>query len=881
MSSKAGRNEEEDINKYFSKTTELVKYGWGDMSLRAYQVAGVNWIIDRVSNGQGCILGDEMGLGKTCQTIAVLTYIHGKSASRHPHLVVCPRSVLENWQQEFKRFAPGLKTQIFIGEKEQRQELAAKITKERRKGHIEFDVLITTYEICLKDSTFLHSLEWNVLVVDEAHRLKNLNSLLYKTLSEWDFTTSVLLTGTPVQNNLRELYALLSFIAPKKFPPSDHEDFEDRFSKVEKSASVLHKLLKPYLLLRRKNEVLKDLPNKSQVVLTHGISKLQVKLYKAILTKDVGVFESSTAPGRQTTSLMNILMQLRKCVNHPYLFDGVEPEPFALGEHLVEASEKLVVIDKLLKHLKATGHKVLMFSQMVRMLDILQDYLGYRGYSYERLDGSVRGEERYLAVQSFNTNEDTFVFLLSTKAGGQGINLTSADTVIFVDSDFNPQNDLQAAARAHRIGQTRPVKIIRLVSKNTVEEIILNRAEEKLKLTSTVIKEGEFSLGAGKQALFTDNKVKLLDILKYGVDELFGEGGNEEVKLDLKAILGPTSSGEWQPEEGPTSQEEEEDEGILEDAPQSMYVFEGTDYKIQEPSDADKDAFERLIETGKEELQSNLLEDRPSRNKRQPSVFMGGLPEVSRQPRRKLTPEELAERKKKREEATKRRAKEVEEQEMRRAQAMRKKRDELWKTNGYKSCNVELEESEDEEDEEDMDAFDDDADDDGNSRKDILYVSGDVTQPKPTNCHNNIIVHCADDSGGWGKGGIFTAISSRSTIPEEQYELAGQMKDLALGDCHVISLDKEGSSAEHSWVALIIAQHRDKHGRLSGIKLPALREGLEKVHRKAQELKASVHLPRIGHDTPAFNWYGTEKLIKKHLASKGIPTYIKSKPPVK
>jgi len=169
----------------------------------------------------------------------------------------------------------------------------------------------------------------------------------------------------------------------------------------------------------------------------------------------------------------------------------VEPEPFELGEHLVDASGKLQVIDQLLVFLKARGHKVLMFSQMARMLDIIQDYLGYRGYSYERLDGSVRGEERYLAIQNFNETEETFIFLLSTRAGGQGLNLMSADTVIFVDNDFNPQNDLQAAARAHRIGQTRPVKVIRLVARSTVEEIVLKRADDKLKLTNTVIEGGK------------------------------------------------------------------------------------------------------------------------------------------------------------------------------------------------------------------------------------------------------------------------------------------------------------------------------------------------------------------------------------------------------
>ncbi|KAL5477821.1 hypothetical protein EMCRGX_G024669 [Ephydatia muelleri] len=253
-------------------------------------------------------------------------------------------------------------------------------------------------------------------------------------------------------------------------------------------ASMLHFVLQPFLLRRVKSEVLLDLPEKSEVILYTGLSAVQKKLYKAILTKDVSAFGESGSK----TRLMNVLVQLRKCVNHPYLFDGVEPEPFEAGEHLIEASGKLFIIDKLLAHLKSRGHRVLMFSQMTRMLDVIQDY---RGYTYERLDGSVRGEERFLAVKNFSNDPESFVFLLSTRAGGQGLNLVGADTIIFVDSDFNPQNDLQAAARAHRIGQIRPVKVIRLLGKNTVEKVILKRAYAKLELTATVIEGGQFSHG--------------------------------------------------------------------------------------------------------------------------------------------------------------------------------------------------------------------------------------------------------------------------------------------------------------------------------------------------------------------------------------------------
>ncbi|XP_076113824.1 chromodomain-helicase-DNA-binding protein 1-like isoform X3 [Mytilus galloprovincialis] len=871
-------SDSEDKNvteKYIKSNKDLNAIGWADsIPLRIYQLSGVNWLIDCYKKEHGAILGDEMGLGKTCQTIAFILYNQRSKKKAQPSLVVCPRSVLENWEAEIKRFAPTLKVLCYTGDKEKRNELAQNM---KNKSH-NINILVTTYELCLKDSGFLSSIPWTCLVVDEAHRLKNNESQLHLTLKEWDIPHSVLLTGTPVQNNLQELYSLLSFIAPRKFRKSGQEKFVNKFSDMDKSGmKELHSLLKPYLLRRTKDEVLKDLPKKSEIVMFHGISKLQKKLYKAILTKDISAFETVNYRGEMSSpSLMNILMQLRKCVNHPYLFDGVEPEPFMIGDHLIDVSGKLALMDKMLTYLKSAGHKVLLFSQMTHMLDILQDYLGYRGYTYERLDGSVRGEERFIAVQNFNKNEDTFVFLLSTRAGGQGLNLVAADTVIFVDSDFNPQNDLQAAARAHRIGQTRPVKIVRLIGKNTVEEIILKRAEDKLKLTEKVIEEGEFSLGLSKQKLFTDDKVKLTDILKFGVEDLLKDDDSSELDLDFTELLGPTVGGEWQVKEEDIEDKKEADQSDEEmhddQGPQSMYVFEGTDYS-KEPSTADQKAFEELIEASRVVLEEGLGE---RSLRRTTSLLMGPLAEGGRKPRKQITPEEMEERKRKKKEAAEKKAKLAEEQEIRRAQERRKKMEDLWKANSYTSARVEVP-SDEEDEEENLSQIDFDQEDDENKPRSraIHYISGDVMKPVDTGSSVNLIVHCADDSGGWGKGGVFTAISKRSEVPEKQYELAGNLFDLALGDCHLIPLDEDMDEVDtENWLALLIAQHRDKRNNLSGIKLPALREGLQAVYYAAKTRSASVHLPRIGYDTPGFNWYGTERLIKKHLASKGIPTYI-------
>ncbi|XP_030837594.1 chromodomain-helicase-DNA-binding protein 1-like isoform X1 [Strongylocentrotus purpuratus] len=856
--------------------------GLKDITLRPYQLEGANWMIQRFHRKHGCILGDEMGLGKTCQTISLLVYILGSEleCSEDPALVVSPLSVMGNWQDELKRFAPHLKVVSYTGDKEYRGELRHEL-----RSMENVNVILTTYEICLKDESFFQKFSWSALIVDEAHRLKNQNSLLHQSLKELDIRHIVLLTGTPIQNNLRELFALLSFVAPRVFRPSladkfveTYEDMSDDHVKDE-----LHSMLLPFLLRRTKNEVVLDLPKKTEVILFHGLTALQKKLYKAILTKDHAAFEQNVdmvGMPRTRTSLMNTLMQLRKCVNHPYIFDGVEPEPFELGEHLVDCSGKLHLLDKLLMSLWQQGHKVLLFSQMTRMLDILQDYLGFRGYEYERLDGSVRGEERYLAVKNFNQRDDTFVFLLSTKAGGQGLNLVGADTVIFVDSDYNPQNDLQAAARAHRIGQTRPVKIIRLIGRDSVEELILQRADEKLKLTNDVIEGGKFSLGTSNSGL-AGNATQLADMLKFGLDKILQSEESSVKDLDLEEILGASAGGEWMVDERKDEEDKEEekmedDEGSDEEKGH-MYMFEGKDYS-KETSAADKKAFDEMMSA-----QIALIEEeaggsrtmRKGRGQRGDSLeMMSVLPTVARK-RKQLTEEEKAERKKKREENAAKRAKLMEEAEMQRAEERRRRLKDMWEARGYESSNVAMETEEDEDDEASEDGNVDlsgDAEDVGVA---LRYVRGDVTHPINTGDQDAIVVHCVDDSGSWGHGGLFSALARRSPQPERLYELAGKMRDLNLGDAHLVPIDDVVSrEAGKDWVALIVAQHRDKNNHLSGIKLTALDKGLQRLYKAAKKCNGTVHLPRIGHSTPAFNWYGTERLIRKHLASRGVPTSI-------
>ncbi|XP_017278857.1 chromodomain-helicase-DNA-binding protein 1-like isoform X2 [Kryptolebias marmoratus] len=841
--------------------SDVEKFGLTGIQLRGYQLDGVQWLTECLKNQQGCILGDEMGLGKTCQTISLLLYVSGALGKKVPFLVLSPLSVLENWRKELERFAPSLAVLCYKGDKERR----AEVQRETKTRH--FHVLLTTYELCLKDASFLKRWSWKVLVVDEAHRLKNQNSLLYRTLTEFSVGFRVLLTGTPIQNDLQELYSLLSFVQPSVFAAEDTGSFVDAYANVRNQpglAAELQSVLEPFLLRRVKSEVAVDLPKKTELVVYHGMSALQKKYYKAVLMKDAEAF--GNAHGSKNR-LLNILMNLRKCVNHPYLFDGVEPEPFEMGEHLIEASGKLSLLDSLLAFLHKGGHRILLFSQMTRMLDILQDYMEYRGYSYERLDGSVRGEERNLAVKNFSS-KDIFVFLLSTKAGGVGMNLTAADTVIFVDSDFNPQNDLQAAARCHRIGQNRPVKVIRLLARDTVEEIMYSRAVSKLQLTNTVIEEGRFSLL--DQAQSAAAGLQLSEILKFGIDTLLSSDESSIQEVKLGKILGASCGGQWMDDEdlSPLEEEEEETEDGSESEVQNhMYLFEGKDYS-KDPSSEDQKSFERLLEEQLAEFQKAAGEGRALRHKAGVSLSVAlGIPARKRKP---LSETELELRRQRREEAAAKRAKTQEDTKKRQQEQKQKKKMAWWESCGYRSFCLPAVDSEEEEEEEDDSSM---WSTDSNST-DIHYVLGDVTHPH-TAKGDAVIVHCVDDSGRWGRGGLFTALEVRSDEPRKQYELAGKMKDLELGNVLLFPIDDKQSRLDgQDRLALIVAQQRHKSNNLSGILLSALDEGLSKISTAAKRSKASVHLPRIGHATKGFNWYGMERLIRKHLASRGVPTFI-------
>ncbi|PLW09074.1 hypothetical protein PCANC_23943 [Puccinia coronata f. sp. avenae] len=650
-------------------------------TLRPYQLAGMHWLATLYENGLNGILADEMGLGKTLQTIAFLCYLRERGVWG-PFLIVCPLSTVANWVNEFERFCPTVPVVLYHGSKDERENLRSTrlappkdepkawlgkaLGPSRRSGPQNkrgggvpktnwtrpntketFPIVVTSYEIVMNDCQFLRQYAWSFIVVDESHRLKNLECKLVQELKSYQSANRLLLTGTPLHNNLKELWSLLNFILPEVF--DDYSSFEQWFdlssvtaasdsaaalstAQAQHIVTSLHAILKPFLLRRVKSEVETNLPKKKEYLLTAPLTSQQKELYDAVINRDLRRFlvnqktqagltnksdilpseennkkrsrspsppvENHTLPSSAKKSrkgqldtagssseedtpiskmpkarklrnlsrraaasrksvgykektdsqffkevetgecdeidytwdetqqtkdksdkhenmtqeehigqmaqrsvnqmkLLNMVMQLRKVCNHPWLFDWpIDPKTGEqlVGQGLISASGKMLLLDKLLKGLFDRGHKVLVFSQFTSMLDIIQDWATeLKRWKVCRIDGVTRQESRREQMKEFNEGQGPnacHLFLLSTRAGGVGINLVAADTVILFDSDWNPQQDLQAQDRVHRIGQTKPVLVFRLVSGNTIESKMLEKAGQKRKLETLVIGNG-------------------------------------------------------------------------------------------------------------------------------------------------------------------------------------------------------------------------------------------------------------------------------------------------------------------------------------------------------------------------------------------------------
>ncbi|KAG5954487.1 hypothetical protein E4U57_004437 [Claviceps arundinis] len=507
--------------------------------MRDYQVAGLNWLISLHENGISGILADEMGLGKTLQTISFLGYLRHIAGITGPHLVVVPKSTLDNWKREFARWTPEVNVLVLQGAKEERT-----ILINERLVDEKFDVCITSYEMILREKSHLKKFAWEYIIIDEAHRIKNEESSLSQIIRLFQSRNRLLITGTPLQNNLHELWALLNFLLPDVF--GDSEAFDQWFSGQGRDQDTvvqqLHRVLRPFLLRRVKSDVEKSLLPKKEINVYLGMSEMQVKWYQKILEKDIDAVNGAGGKRESKTRLLNIVMQLRKCCNHPYLFEGAEPgPPYTTDEHLIYNAGKMAVLDKLLARLEKQGSRVLIFSQMSRLLDILEDYCVFREYKYCRIDGGTAHEDRIAAIDEYNKpGSEKFIFLLTTRAGGLGINLTTADIVVLYDSDWNPQADLQAMDRAHRIGQTKQVVVYRFVTDNAIEEKVLERAAQKLRLDQLVIQQGRAQTAAKAAA----NKDELLSMIQHGAEKVFqskgtiGDLGKQKLDDDdIDAIL--------------------------------------------------------------------------------------------------------------------------------------------------------------------------------------------------------------------------------------------------------------------------------------------------------------------------------------------------------
>merc|ERR1719447_1636429 len=542
--------------------------------MRDYQIRGLNWMISLYENNINGILADEMGLGKTLQTISLLGYMKHYRSVSGPHMILVPKSTLANWMNEFKKWCPTLRAVCLIGDQETRNTFIRDVMMPGG-----WDVCVTSYEMLIREKSVFKKFNWKYMVIDEAHRIKNEESKLSVVIREIKTSNRLLLTGTPLQNNLHELWALLNFLLPEVFNSSD--DFDEWFNTNnafgdDTLIQRLHSVLKPFLLRRLKSEVEKSLLPKKEVKIFFGLTKMQRDWYTKILMKDIDIVNG--AGKQEKMRLQNILMQLRKCTNHPYLFDGAEPgPPYTTDEHLVNNSAKLMVVDKLLPKLQAQGSRVLIFTQMQRILDILEDYCWFRGWKYCRIDGGTAHEDRDRQIQEYNAEgSEKFIFMLSTRAGGLGINLYTADVVLLYDSDWNPQMDLQAMDRAHRIGQKKQVRVFRLVVENTVDEKIVEKAEIKLKLDRMVIQQGK--LAEQKNNL---NKDEMANMIRHGVSHIFSSKEGELTDVDIDKLL---ESGERK-----TAEQQEKLDALGESSlrtftidnveEKSVYAFEGEDFR--------------------------------------------------------------------------------------------------------------------------------------------------------------------------------------------------------------------------------------------------------------------------------------------------------------
>jgi SWI/SNF-related matrix-associated actin-dependent regulator 1 of chromatin subfamily A len=521
-----------------------------EYTLKDYQLVGINWLNLLFTKETSCILADDMGLGKTCQVIAFLAYLQTQQVDG-VHLIIVPGSTLENWLREFERFAPDLHVRPYYGSQAEREEVRYSLEQD----FDQLDAIVTTYDMAVgpEDNKFLRKLgPFSVCVYDEAHALRNPESKRYQQLVRIGADFKVLLTGTPLQNNLQELIAILAFIMPKMF--QDRKDdleyiFKHKASTKDTDAAALFSserigrartMMTPFILRRKKHQVL-DLPAKHCRVEYCDMTDSQADFYSSVISEAQDFYAQKATGGKVSAKASsNVIMSLRKAAIHPLLsrhiyddkrvdrivsvlqkseeFGGNPPDKIRayitgdaaqslkggdygihrfclerpiLSKYVLKRQEwmdcgKVLKFKELVTAYVANGDRVLVFSQFTTAMDILEQVLETLAIKFVRLDGSTKMDLRQELIDTFYNDTDIKVFMLSTRAGGAGINLAAANKVIIFDSGFNPQDDVQAENRAHRVGQTREVEVVRLVTRGTIEEQIHALGESKLALDEKV-----------------------------------------------------------------------------------------------------------------------------------------------------------------------------------------------------------------------------------------------------------------------------------------------------------------------------------------------------------------------------------------------------------